>query len=471
MNKARITYRLDPNRGRGEGAGPDGQEEKGRVIPLYQEEYRVVDERPEPDYGENGPEPGRREREIRDYQGLNQYTTDFGAWSSPFDAETNRIEELIRESNERREGRRSPDGEAGGDGRNGRYPAPDYGPGERELHAPERREARYSGQTGYYQPGPPVYRDERDRDGEYEGPVVMGPRYVRHSRPPWLKISASIAGAAVTGVLLGFFALSVFNGSDPADAIPGLGGKAVTPTQQDVKPVSAGVQGTDVKAAAGAGLGAATGKEIALSYAGKTYSFLQHGSFAGQQGADQAKNDLVKKGLAAASEQTDKYYVFAGVATDKESATALGRQLQDTNKLDIYVKAYTVPAVAKAVWNGSPETLKSYLEQSDKLLQSINLLTVMNLDADKPAPIEASTLQSVAAAHTAWSQLSNTVAQEAGETGKPLVQRMNNAMNSAKTSLDEYKKNPSTAMLWQAQTYMMQFIIAEKELLAHIQKG
>jgi stage II sporulation protein B len=465
MNKARITYRLDPNRGRGEGGGADGQEEKGRVIPLYQEEYRVVDEQqePAPDNRQRG--PMRRDQEIRDYQGLNQYTSDYGAWNSPFDAETNRIEELIRDSNER-EGRRPMGAEPEPVERNSRYLKPEYE--DREYEELDRRDIRYNGQTGHFQPGPPIYRD--DRDDRYEGPVVMGPRYVRHNRPPWLKISVSIAGAAVTGVLLGFFALSIFNGSDPVDAITGLGGKSDTPAAQDAKPVSANVQGTDTKTAAGTGAAVVSGKEVSLSYAGKTYSFLQHGSFANQQGADQTKNDLVKKGLAAASEQSDKYYVFAGVATDKESAMALSQQLKNANKVDIYVKAYTVPAVSKAVWNGSPESLKSYLDQSDKLLQSINLLTVMNLDGLQPSPIEASTMQSLAAAHTAWSQVSNTVAQEAGETGRAVVQRMNNAMNSAKVSLDEYKKNPSTAMLWQAQTYMMQFIIAEKELLTQIQK-
>ena len=93
----------------------------------------------------------------------------------------------------------------------------------------------------------------------------------------------------------------------------------------------------------------------------------------------------------------------------------------------------------------------------------------MNLEAGSiPGAPDASTMQSIATAHTAWSQLSATVAQEGGEENKAVLQRMNNALNSAKTSLDEYKKNPSTAMLWQAQTYTMQFVIAEKELLTKI---
>lgn len=482
MNKARITYRFDPNRGRGDEGEQIGRGENGRVIPLYQEEYRVEEERAEerpveqqhreprqqrsepPQYRSNR----KNEPDIHDYQGLNQYTTDYGAWSSPFDAETRRIEELIRESNEREN--RRPGGEPPVQSdRSGRM-LTDY---EEKLperghprmpfreEEPDRERARYNGSTGYYR-GPELDYEEES----YDGPFITGPRYVRHTRPPWLKISAAITGAAVTGVLLGIFALSMFNGMDSAEEAESTGKPAAADTQ-NVQPVTGTLD--TAKSTAGTST-AATGKEVALAYAGRTYSILQSGTFSAQQGADQAKNDLVKNGLAAATELSDKFYVFAGIATDKESATALGQRLKASGKLaDVYVKAYTVPAVSKVRWNGNADTLKSYLEQSDKLLQSISLLTVMNLDTDKPGAIEASTMQSVGTAHTAWSQVSNTVAQEAGENHKALVQRMNNAMNSAKTSLDEYKKNPSSAMLWQAQTYAMQFIIAEKELLSKIQ--
>lgn len=512
MNKARITYRFDPNRPRSEGGHPSHMDDTGKVIPLYQEEYQVVEERmeqPEPreqrdsretaetfDYrkpkeaGHDGPwrqqerdqardqVRGRKdELNIRDYQGLNQYTTDYGAWSSPFDAETKRIEELIRQSNER-EGRRPVEQEPPvgfGPPAFQERPLPDYrerGPDrewehDREHDRDRNREEYYNGQTGYFQPGA-GYRDEGEE--RWSGPIVHGPRYVRHSRPPWLKIGASIAGAAVTGVLLGFFALSMFS---DADSIADIGKTpaADTPATQDAKPVTAHAQNADANASAGgAGAGTAiSGKQLAMAYAGSTYSVLQHGTFAGQQGADQAKGELVKKGLAAATEQSDKYYVFAGVATDKDSATFLGQQLKDNSSVDIYVKAYTIPSVTKVVWNGSSgDTLKSYLEQSDKLIQSINKLTVMNLDGEAPTAIDPANMQSISNAHTAWSQLSNKVSQEAGQETKALVQRMNNAMNSAKASLDEYNKNPSTAMLWQAQTYTLQFIIAEKELLGLI---
>ncbi|RAV06375.1 SPOR domain-containing protein [Paenibacillus sp. YN15] len=486
MNKARITYRFDGDRDKRNDGGSEAANgrEPNRVIPLFQEEYQVVEEKERP--------------EIRDYQSLNQYTTDFGAWSSPFDAETQRIEDLIRESNER-EGRRPMGDPLSGrpDGYRYRRPesraAADDSPTHREQLGEAQRmpadeewmgEDGTPGFDGERPPEAPYVRrrtvrweeaDERNEpDGPswggpaWDGPEVSGPRYVRHNRTPWLKITASIAGAAVTGVMLGFLALSLFNGPDDA-ATDGTAQntQAAAGDTQNALPVTGNIQNAAGGTAAGTAV--SSGKEIAMSYAGKTYSLLQNGSFSAQQGADQAKSDLLKKGLAAASEQTDKFYVFAGMTADKESAVALGNQLKENSKLDIYVKAYAVPAVSKVRWNGNGETLKSYLQQSDKLVESINRLTVMNLEAGSTltAP-DASTMQSIASAHTAWSQLSSTVAQEGGEENKAVIQRMNNALNSAKTSLDEYKKNPSAAMLWQAQTYTMQFVIAEKELLTKI---
>lgn len=498
MNKARITYRFDAGKERGAGGVREtAGDDTGKVIPLYQEEYHVEEEREDDSQREsaaNRSRPGtpydteepfaygnerrqRQERDIRDYQGLNQFTTDFGAWSSPFDAETQRIEELIRQSdrrNPREPGTRGPEGGrprharefAADPGEFQEWREPQHGEPqpERAPHWPEEGEdmptRRYSVPPGPYRP--PQYEEDRryreEPDDMWEGPVVTGPRYVRHNRIPWLKISASIAGAAITGVLLGVLVLSLFNGFGDGDTVAGTEQDITGTTDQNAQPVNGTVGGTIN----------ASGNQVGLAYAGKTYSFLQHGLFSVQQGADQAKADLVQQGLAAASEQADRFYVFAGMAMDKESAKNLSQKLKEQYQLDIYVKDYDIPAVEAISWSGNGDTLKSYLEQSDKLLQSINLLSVMNLESDSPAPLDDSTLQSVSQAHSAWSQTANTVAQEAGDAHKALVQRMNSAMTSAKASLDEYKKNPSAAMLWQAQTYTLQFVIAQKELLTQI---
>lgn len=450
MNKARITYRLDQNRNMEKDRQP--QDDKAKVIPLYQEEYRVVEEQG----ASRGTERGGKEPSVSDYQSLQSYSNDYGAWNSPFDAETQRIEELIRSSEEKRE-RKPPIRE------------------QRRYDEEDKAES-YNGQTGYYDIRNRVYEDEERNSDRYgwEGPSVTGPRYVRHSRSPWMKITLAVAGAATTGVLLGLLALSLFSGEglkSPDSLSKLLSGESSTkaPVVQDAPAAAAVNQTAEKQTDAVAVNGAAhiSGQETSVAISAKNYYLLQNGSFAGAQGAEQAVGDLKKKGLAAVFEQADKHYVYVGLATDKESAQALGKQLQ-TSKVDIYEKAYSLPAIAKIYWGGEADTLKSYLDQSDKLLQMFSRLTLLHLEEAKPTPIDDATLQSVKTAHESWAALANSVAQKAPEGAKAALSQMNNSINSAKQSIDQYKKNPSAPMLWQAQNGMLQFLIAEKELLSLI---
>src|SRR5690606_19377917 len=48
-----------------------------------------------------------REDELFDSQLLNQFTTDYGAWGSPFDIEAERLEQIIRDSGSDRPSQRS----------------------------------------------------------------------------------------------------------------------------------------------------------------------------------------------------------------------------------------------------------------------------------------------------------------------------------------------------------------------------
>ncbi|MGE6227862.1 SPOR domain-containing protein [Paenibacillus chitinolyticus] len=98
MNKARISYRID---------GSDRTNRKedksgGKVIPLTKEEFSVSEalwRDAEADRAQKARQ-NRRETEAgpRNREGLNEYTADFGTWQSPYDAETERITKLIRES-------------------------------------------------------------------------------------------------------------------------------------------------------------------------------------------------------------------------------------------------------------------------------------------------------------------------------------------------------------------------------------
>lgn len=412
MNKARITYRFDANGDRVKDSLK--QEEPSKVIPLYEEEFRVVEDNKEP---------------------LNHFTTDFGGWSSPYDAETQRIEDLIRQSK-------------------GNRPEPDF------SEAP-----RYNSETGYVE----AEGDYTNRRGpQWDGPDVVGSRYIRHSRPSWVRIFVSVTGAAVTGVLLGFLVLSMFSGNDStADS------KAANPNNsqagtQDVKTAPTGAQpGNNAADQANntASVPAAAGAEAAIP--SKTYVLLQHGSFSAKQGAEQDQAELRKKGFSAVTELADnKYNVYLGLVSDRDHALSLSKKLKD-DKVETYAKQLSLPAISKVRWNGSAESLKTYLDQSEKLVQTISKLSLLHLEEAKPTSIDDPTLQALKTAHTAWAQTASTVAQGSADAAEQF-QKMNNAMNSAKTSIDEYKKNPSPNWLWQTQSYLLQFVLAEKELLAKI---
>lgn len=437
--------------------GRPRQEDKAKVIPLYEEEYRVVEENR---FGGHEDQE-QRVPQINDYQPFEAYKTDYGAWSSPFDAETQRIEEMIRQSEAGRGQRPEPRSERGI---------------ERSKADPDTEEKWHDGQTGYFDSR---YAYQADRHNNANGPVWEGPeivesRYVRHSRPPWIKLTAAVAGAAATGIVLGLLALSIFSGdglTKPAvlEDLLAVGKKPAATGEE--KPAAAASTQAGVKtegiAATGSAAAQAFGNETAIGLQARSYFFLQNGSFTGRQGAEQAAEELKKKGFAAVSEQADRQYVYAGLAFDKEAAQTLGKQLQNA-KVDVYLKAYALPAAAKIRWSGEAGTLKSYLDQSDKLVQMLGKLTLLHLEEAKPTPIDDATVSAVKSAHEAWASSANQVAQNAPDEAKPALQQMNNAMNAAKQSIDQYKKNPSSAMLWQAQSGMLQFLIAEKELLGLI---
>lgn len=422
MNKARITYRLDneSNR-RGE---RQRQSEPPAVIPLHQEEYQVVEESP---------------------SRLNQYTSDFGTWKSPFDEETERIERMIRETNERNhpEVNRAPD-----------YNVPHTPIIEEEQtdHPQERWNGAYI----------PPYEEQ---------PVVTTTRYVRYSKPPWVKIISSVAAAVATGVLLGFFVLSMFD-------------KPVVPTEPGTKgqaeqgpPAAAAANGPEAADPAGAAGQAENGSLEAavqttaggadVNIAAKTYSVLQNGIFSSAEGAQTAQEDLRSKGLAGVTEQTDKHYVYAGIAADRNDALNLGKELQG-RQIEIYVKNYSLPALTKVNWPGSIEGLENYLALSDQMVQIISGMTAVHLEEESPTPMDSNSLQSLKERHEGWSGAASTVAKEASEEVKPILQKLDQAMNTALQSIDQYTKNPSTSMLWEAQTSLMNFVLTEKQLLETI---
>jgi stage II sporulation protein B len=395
LNKTRITYRLDNQYEKP--LERISQEERKKVVPLYEDEFRVVN----------------------DTRPLPEYTNDYGAWNSPIDAETRRIEQLIRESN-----------------------AP------RINSHPKRTNEDLS-----------VYEiEQRFRHDEYSENsthTTSGTMYMRRNIP-WVKVAGTAIGAVVTGVLLGYLILTMFSGGIPIKDKTTITDQAKSITNDASKAASVTVPLDSLKAGV-----------IAVQIPSRTYTFLQTGGFSTVERADQAGAEVRKQGIAAVTESADKFFVYVGVAADRNSALTLAKQLQ-SKKMEIYKKSYNLPALQQIKWNGNAESLQTYCTQADQLVQMLSGITLVHLEESQLTDVSVATMQSFQNNFDAWTGTSSKVFTDATANVKPLLQKMTNAMNTAKLSLDEYKKTPSFEMLWQAQTNILQFIIAEKALLNNV---
>ncbi|MDF2713941.1 MAG: sporulation protein [Paenibacillus sp.] len=448
MNKARITYRFDdPGR-------ETVRKEPNPVIPLMKEEFTVIEDHasvmPVEEHVWPKETSGRSRIDFVDTQPLNQFTTDFGAWKSPFDAETDKVERIIRESATPRRPEPIPEQE--------RYPTERY---------PAEREARHDGDTGYYEtewtePQAGRYGEERIP------PTVIRGRYERYNRTPWLKIVASVSGAVATGVLIGFFVLSMFGGDDPPSGVQGpagSSGKSASTLPVQTKTPAVDPSGGKDNTAPASTASAAT---VSVNIAAQSYTLLQNGVFSNEQGAAAAAAELKKKGLAAFVQPGDKYYVYVGMSPSHDDALALGNVLKE-QKMELFLKAMAQPAVSKIRWSGEQSgAAEPFFTQSNKLVQTIGSFSVARLKEKTPSAIDDKTLQTIHSAHQAWTGASGPFGAGIAQDQKAVLQKWTTAMNTAVTSMDEYKKNPSSALLWEAQSSLMQVLFAENELLAAI---
>jgi stage II sporulation protein B len=392
LSKTRITYRLDNQYEKP--SERMNNEERKRVVPLYEDEFRIIDEARTPP----------------------EYANDYGAWNSPFDSETKRIEQLIRESNApviKSNQMRAKD----------------------EDLSPNEIENRFRN----------LDSNSKSANPSYE--TIYVSRNI-----PWVKMLGTAFGAVVTGVLIGYLIINMFSGNTPSQDNSVIS-KAPSAAEADSKATSVMAPTTSLQ-------NAATAVEIPA----RSYTFLQNGGFSTVERADLAGAELHKQGMAAVVDSGEKYFVYVGMAADRNTALNLGNQLK-AKKMEIYMKPYVLPAVQNIQWNGNTEFLQTYSVQADQLIKMLSGITLVHLEEAQLTAIAESTLQSIQSTFEAWTQTSSQVFADAPANVKPTLEKMTNVMNTAKRSMDEYKKSPSYEMLWQAQTNLIQFIIAEKTLL------
>ena len=133
------------------------------------------------------------------------------------------------------------------------------------------------------------------------------------------------------------------------------------------------------------------------------------------------------------------------------------------------MKNVDFPAVTGIRWSGAkPESVAKYITDGDQLVNTISGLTLVHLAETKPTALTDASLQGIRTSHQALITLGTGIADGAGDDIKQSLSKMTTAINRAVQSMEEYKKTPSQSLMWQAQSSLMQYLIAQKELLKTI---
>ncbi|NDI34038.1 hypothetical protein [Chengkuizengella sediminis] len=420
MDKARLTYRFDKE---GNKINKKNEPQKD-IISLNKNEFKVIEKSDETKTEDERSDP------ILDSQPLNQFTTDYGAWSSPFDAETAKLEQLIRETDTYQDN--------GFDKR--------HRDNDREDDLLEKFDSHSK------------YSNENQRN-PYKNRNPYG--YIKKTKRPWFKIITSFTGAIIVGIAFGFFVLSFFSDNPQSvseidqtkiDSISPSDSDEVLENENNTSPQPVvNLNGT-----------------ISLNIPFQSYFMLQNGVFSSLEGAEEAIAALSNNGFAAVSELNDSYYVFAGMTTNRDDALLLSYKLQQED-LEVYIKTYEIPSIQQMKWNGNDaDFVQSYFSQGSDLVDTISELTLIHLKDQSFTSFEDSSLETIKGLHQTWAALIPEVNAGFPEEVKSTFEKMNSALSTAMISLEDYQKNPSSSLLWQTQTALMQYTILQKDLLQRI---
>lgn len=401
MSKARITYRYNneiqeriPERDSNHRERVDVSPSK--VIPLYQENPEFM-------------------------------ARDYGAWRSPFDAETERIEQLIKNS-ETNKNTEEP---------NVDHDTPTY------YTAPQAEQTFQN--VNFYDELPvrTIYRKKGKTSN-------------------WFSLATSMTGAILTGIVLGMFVLSMFRG----EANPVQNTNEATTIDNGLTAMLNESDETKLDATDNKGIASGTTNHstslAAVTIPEQTYFFIQNGVFSSLEGANIAVQLLKDMGLSGAVSHSDQFSVFAGAASDKEDALLLSHYLQNET-LEVFIKTYVLPAVQQLTWAQEDGVqIQGYMDKSRSLVNLILGMTATGLQDINESTLPTPDKQLVQQEHKLWIEVANQIEADAPEDVKALVQQMNKSLNTAVLTLEQYDKNPREVFLWQAQAAVSEHIIAQK---------
>jgi len=328
-------------------------------------------------------------------------------------------------------------------------------------------------------------------ENSYTGPIVeegideqspgtrksafkMNHSYRSSIGPSWMKVFVSVTGAIAMGTLFGYLLLNLFAASwtggddaiktsgSPSGEVTGASGSKSNAETDIAKgadsPNSSAAEGQSGKKDTSATAGEAT---ISLQVAPASYHMIQYGVFSNREGMENARAELHGQGWAAAALETgEDYRVYAGVASDHDTATMLGNKLTDK---DLYVKKIDVPALSQLPFTGKAAEAEGFFSQTEKLIRAFDVFTAEKLGASITSGEDWKEV------HEKWTRA--LPAMEAGmkdEAGKQALHKLGQALSNAAAAAGEYGKKASDAHLWAIQTSIMEAVFIEKSWFASI---
>ncbi|MGQ3481202.1 SPOR domain-containing protein [Paenibacillus sp. TY11] len=280
-------------------------------------------------------------------------------------------------------------------------------------------------------------------------------------RPPhpsrW-KLVGSVASALVTGGMFGYIMLLLFNGGG---MVPGA-----DPSVEEAVPVFRESVGVDAISAKENSVPVTV---IEAQVPPQTYYLLQYGVFSTPERALQAKEELLKAGIAAGEDTEDQNRVYAGISPDREQAKLLSNQLK-TQGVELYVRELELPGFEKAAYGGEGDKLTSFFQLSSSLVGKLSGLSSTLLREGGPNTVPASDMKELNDLHQQWTQNITALPTGLPKEAVASATSLEKAMNSAVSALGEYNKNTAKEHIWEIQSSMMEYVLREKEFIQFIKQ-
>ncbi|KYG96330.1 SPOR domain-containing protein [Paenibacillus jamilae] len=280
-------------------------------------------------------------------------------------------------------------------------------------------------------------------------------------RPPhpsrW-KLVGSVASALVTGGMFGYIMLLLFNGGG---MVPGA-----DPSVEEAVPVFKESVGVDAISAKENSVPVTV---IEAQVPPQTYYLLQYGVFSTPERALQAKEELLKAGIAAGGDTEDQNRVYAGISPDREQAKLLSNQLK-IQGVELYVRELELPGFEKAAYGGQGDKLTGFFQLSSSLVGKLSGLSSTLLGEGGANTVPASDMKELNDLHQQWTQNITALPTGLPKEAVASATSLEKAMNSAISALGEYNKNTAKEHIWEIQSSMMEYVLREKEFIQFIKQ-